>query len=80
MSWRSHLLALLYEGQDVVLLDLRTSTEIGRIEGAGGSSCQEVLYDVSQSIFPQGPFTEPFSVIEKMSSRSLCASAKNPPS
>jgi hypothetical protein len=47
VSWRSHLLALIYEGQDIVMIDLHSDTEVGRIDGAGGAGCQEVLYDVS---------------------------------
>jgi hypothetical protein len=46
VSWKSQLLALIYEGQDVVILDLHFGQEVGRIEGAGGAGCQEVLYDV----------------------------------
>jgi hypothetical protein len=46
VSWKSHLLAVIYEGQDVVILDLHSGKEVGRIEGAGGVGCQEVLYDV----------------------------------
>jgi len=46
VSWKSQLLALIYEGQDVVILDLHSGQEIGRIEGAGGAGCQELLYDV----------------------------------
>jgi hypothetical protein len=46
VSWKSQLLALIYEGQDVVILDLHSGQEVGRIEGAGGAGCQEVLYDV----------------------------------
>lgn len=47
VSWKSRLLALIYEGRDIVVLDLHSATEVGRIEGAGGPGCQEVLYDVS---------------------------------
>jgi hypothetical protein len=46
VSWKSQLLALVYEGQDVVILNLHSGQELGRIEGAGGAGCQEVLYDV----------------------------------
>jgi hypothetical protein len=46
VSWKSQLLALIYEGQDVVILNLHSGREVGRIEGAGGVGCQEVLYDV----------------------------------
>lgn len=50
VSWRSYLLALIYEGQDIVIIDLHSGTEVGRIDGAGGAGCQEVLYDVSLTI------------------------------
>jgi len=46
VSWKPNLLALIYEGQDVVILDLHSGTEVGRVQGAGGKGCQEVLYDV----------------------------------
>jgi len=46
VSWKSWFLALIYEGQDVVILDLHSGTEVGRVQGAGGKGCQEVLYDV----------------------------------
>jgi hypothetical protein len=46
VSWKSQLLALIYEGQDIVILNLHSGQEVGRIEGAGGAGCQEVLYDV----------------------------------
>ena len=50
VSWKSQLIALIYEGQDVVILNLHSGQEVGRIEGAGGAGCQEVLYDVRQFI------------------------------
>jgi hypothetical protein len=40
-------LTLIYEGDDVVIIDVRSATEVGRIAGAGSLVCQEVLYDVS---------------------------------
>jgi len=46
VSWKSKLLALIYESQDVVVLDLHSGQQVGRIEGAGGVGNQEVLYDV----------------------------------
>jgi len=46
VNWKSRLLALIYEGEDVVILDLHSYTEVGRVQGAGGKGCQEVLYDV----------------------------------
>jgi hypothetical protein len=54
VSWKSQLLALIYEGQDVVILDLHFGQEVGRIEGAGGAGCQEVLYDVRPFIRSEG--------------------------
>jgi hypothetical protein len=50
VSWKSQLLALIYETQDVVILDLHSGQEVGRIEGAGGAGCQEILYDVRPSM------------------------------
>ena len=49
VSWKSHLLALIYESQDVVIVDLHSGQQVGRIEGAGGAGNQELLYDVRPS-------------------------------
>jgi hypothetical protein len=53
VSWKSQLLALVYEGQDVVILNLHSGQEVGLIEGAGGAGCQEVLYDVRPFVTPE---------------------------
>jgi hypothetical protein len=47
VSWNETVLALLYEVNDLVILDLRSLDIVGRVPGAGGPGCQEVLYDVS---------------------------------
>jgi hypothetical protein len=47
VPWKSSVLALIYEGGDVVVANVLDDTEVGRIPGAGGVACQEVLYDVS---------------------------------
>ena len=44
------MLAFIYEGDDVLIIDLGTGDQVGRIVGAGGGSCQEVLWDVSFSL------------------------------
>lgn len=40
-------LALVHDSSDLVVLDLTSGNELGRVGGAGGIGCQEVLYDVS---------------------------------
>jgi hypothetical protein len=47
VAWRSRVLAILYEGHDLVIIEPESGTEVGRVPAAGGISCQEVLYDVS---------------------------------
>lgn len=48
VAWGSTVLALIYQVDDLVVLDLKTLEILGRIPGAGGPGCQEVLYDVSR--------------------------------
>lgn len=47
MSWKDRVLALVYAGSDLVVMDVKTLEILGRVPGAGGDGCQEVLYDVS---------------------------------
>lgn len=47
MHWQGNVLALLHTEADLVVLDVSSKTEVGRVKGAGGKGCQEVLYDVS---------------------------------
>lgn len=42
------LLAILYRDSDVLVLDLQSTTEVGRVADAGGEDCQEVLFDVGR--------------------------------
>jgi hypothetical protein len=43
-------LGLLHDPEDLVILDVVLGEEIGRVTGAGGAGCPEVLYDVSPLI------------------------------
>jgi hypothetical protein len=43
------LLALLPTATRLVILDVQTGRTLAEIQGAGGHSCQEVLFDVSQA-------------------------------
>jgi hypothetical protein len=47
VAWGSTVLALIYQGSDLIVLDLKTLEILGRVPGAGGPGSQEVLYDVS---------------------------------
>lgn len=45
--FRGFLLALLHTERSLVILDLASGNVVGEVVGAGGKTCQEVLYDVS---------------------------------
>ena len=48
--WRGRVLALLQLEYDLVVLDMASHVEIGRVPRAGGKGVQEVLYDVNRSV------------------------------
>lgn len=49
VPWRDRVIALVHDSQDLVIFDVKQQVTVGRIQGAGGVGCQEVLYDVSSS-------------------------------
>lgn len=49
MPWRDRVIALVHDLQDLVIFDVKQQVIEGRIRGAGGVGCQEVLYDVRSS-------------------------------
>lgn len=49
MPWRDRVIALVHDSQDLVIFDVKQQVTVGRIPGAGGVGCQEVLYDVRSS-------------------------------
>jgi hypothetical protein len=52
VTWKDRVLALVYADSDLIVMDVRTLEILGRVPGAGGDGCQEVLYDVSSVEIP----------------------------